>query len=445
MIDTPSIKLKQRRIKSLCIFSQNVSHNYLLTESILETRKDKFDIIFLQEPPWNIVRNTPSTTEPLSDKVVGAPIHLEWLYMVHSHKPRPRVMTYVHSCLQVMCPTLRHNLINSRDMQCLSLHTKDSNTLFLLNIYSDEDSGAIKLLDHLADTLPLITFMCGDFNCRSQIWDTLFPYDSHYANLLVEVTSCLGLSLASTLGAQTHFPFNRALNSSMIDLIFSLDNLPSPSVSVLPEEHLSSDHAPMTADLPLLLPEQAMHHKTLPKNSDEEATFLHDVCEGFRDLKDLPSSNITELDTLTFSLHARIVSAFEDNVKLSNIMCHSKLWWNLECSGSLALYRAHRSKENWSTFRNTTRRVKRAFFNEKIEEIANLNRRPWNLMSWVKARKLPAVDTICYEGSPCETPTQLWNGLQSMYNSAVDRPISAAINNYIPFPPPLRVDPIYLE
>jgi endonuclease/exonuclease/phosphatase family metal-dependent hydrolase len=140
-------------------------------------------------------------------------------------------------------------------MQCLSLHTKDSNTLFLLNVYSDDNSGAIKLLDRLADTLPLMTFMCGDFNCRSQIWDIFFPHNSHYVNLLVEVASCLGLSLASTPGVPTHFPFNRALNSSTIDLIFSSDNLPSPSVSVLPEERLSSDHAPMTADLPLLLPE----------------------------------------------------------------------------------------------------------------------------------------------------------------------------------------------
>jgi hypothetical protein len=100
----------------------------------------------------------------------------------------------------------------------------------------------------------------------------------------VEVASCLGLSLASTLGVLTHFPFNRALNSSTIDLIFSLDNLPSPIVSILPEEHLFSDHTPMMADLPLSSPEQAMGCKTLPKDSDEEATFLHNVCEGFREL-----------------------------------------------------------------------------------------------------------------------------------------------------------------
>jgi hypothetical protein len=127
------------------------------------------------------------------------------------------------------------------------------------------------------------------------------------------------------LGVPIHFPFNRALNSSKIDLMFSSDNLPSPTVFVLPEECLSSDHVPMMADLPLISPEQTLHHKTLPKNSNEKATFLHNICEGFKDLKDLPSSNVTELDALTFSLHTCIVSTFKDNVKLSNITCHSKL------------------------------------------------------------------------------------------------------------------------
>jgi hypothetical protein len=89
--------------------------------------------------------------------------------MVHPYKPCPHMLTYVHSCLQVMCPTLRCDFIDSRDIQVLSLQTKDSNTLYLLNVYLDNDSGAIKLLDHLTDSLPLITFMCGDFNCRSHI------------------------------------------------------------------------------------------------------------------------------------------------------------------------------------------------------------------------------------------------------------------------------------
>jgi hypothetical protein len=199
----------------------------------------------------------------------------------------------------------------------------------------------------------------------------------------------------------------------------------------MPEECHSSDYAPMIVNLPLISPEVAICHKTLPKDSDEEASFLYNVCKGFKDLKDLPSSNISELDFLTSFLHARIVSAFEDNVKLSNIMCHSKPWCNKDCFESLAMYQTHRTKENWYTFRNTTRCIKRVFFNQKIKKIATLNHRPWDLMSWVKARKLPAIDMIHYDDSPCETPAQLWNGLQNTYNSVADRLVPAMIDDYV--------------
>jgi hypothetical protein len=47
----------------------------------------------------------------------------------------------------MMHPTLRRDLVDSRDIQVLSLQTKDSETLYFINVYSDEDSGAIKLLD----------------------------------------------------------------------------------------------------------------------------------------------------------------------------------------------------------------------------------------------------------------------------------------------------------
>jgi hypothetical protein len=126
-------------------------------------------------------------------------------------------------------------------------------------------------------------------------------------------------------------------------------------------------------------------------------------------------------------------------------MRHSKPWWNKDCSESLASYWALRTIENWYAFRNTTRCVKRAFFNEKIKEIATLNCQPWDLMSWVKARKLPAIDVIHYEGSSCNMPAQLWNGLQSTYNSTVDRPISAVINNYIPESAPWEWIPFTLN
>jgi hypothetical protein len=107
-----------------------------------------------------------------------------------------------------MRPTLRRDMIDSRDIQVLSLQTKDGKTLFLLNVYLDDEFGAIKLLDHLTDSLPLLFYMGGNFNCRSRIWDQHSTHNSFHTNQLVEVTSSLGLSLASMPYVPTNFPFN---------------------------------------------------------------------------------------------------------------------------------------------------------------------------------------------------------------------------------------------
>ena len=35
----------------ICIYSQNVQKNYVLVDSLLESQKDLYDILFIQEPP----------------------------------------------------------------------------------------------------------------------------------------------------------------------------------------------------------------------------------------------------------------------------------------------------------------------------------------------------------------------------------------------------------
>ena len=61
------------------IYSQNVRKNYVLVDSLLESQ---YDILFIQEPPWNFIRFAPSTSSPGGQEVVGAPIHPEWTQVV---------------------------------------------------------------------------------------------------------------------------------------------------------------------------------------------------------------------------------------------------------------------------------------------------------------------------------------------------------------------------
>ena len=79
------------------IYSQNVRKNYVLLDSLLEFQKDLYDILFIQEPPWNFICFAPSTTASGGDKVVGAPIHPDWTQVVRSPTSLPLTTTMVNS------------------------------------------------------------------------------------------------------------------------------------------------------------------------------------------------------------------------------------------------------------------------------------------------------------------------------------------------------------
>ena len=60
------------------------------------------------------------------------------------------------------------------------------------------------------------------------------------------------------------------------------------------------------------------------------------------------------------------------------------------------------------------------------------NKRPWDLMNWIKKKSLPAIKPISYENHPCNTLPDLWQTLHNSYNSAENRPINNCFLNEIP-------------
>ena len=62
-------------LKSLKILSQNVHKNRLLTDTLLENKKD-FNILFIQEPPWSIICSILSSISKEEEEIVDAPNHL---------------------------------------------------------------------------------------------------------------------------------------------------------------------------------------------------------------------------------------------------------------------------------------------------------------------------------------------------------------------------------
>ena len=103
----------------LRIYSQDVQKNYVLVDSLLEFQKDLYDILFIQEPPWNFIQFAPSTSSPGGQEVISAPIHPEWTHVVRfpqDSEQTPRVMCFTHSRLSRFRFALRRDIVNHRDI-----------------------------------------------------------------------------------------------------------------------------------------------------------------------------------------------------------------------------------------------------------------------------------------------------------------------------------------
>ena len=126
-------------VGSFRIFCQNVNRNIALLDSILASSIDDFDIIFIQELPWWLVRNAPSGNSPEGEPVIGTAIHLDWGLIVHKSDlcnegaDNPRVAVYVHKHLKGLRPGYCWDLIDHWDILVFScyllLSTWTNNTL----------------------------------------------------------------------------------------------------------------------------------------------------------------------------------------------------------------------------------------------------------------------------------------------------------------------------
>ena len=152
----------------ICIYLQNVRKNYVLVDSLLESQKDLYNILFIQEPLWNFIQYTPSTSSPSGQEIVSAPIHPEWTQVVQfsqDSEQTPRVMCFIHSRLSRLCFALGRDIVDHRNIQLLSFFNRDR-CQFFMNVYSDDLHTAINFLSREALNIPNLLYMGGDFNIR---------------------------------------------------------------------------------------------------------------------------------------------------------------------------------------------------------------------------------------------------------------------------------------
>ena len=146
--------------------------------------------------------------------------------------------------------------------------------------------------------------------------------------------------------------------------------------SIHPEWHLSSDHASLTITISILDEFINTCKSTIQKNSIEEEQFVNDTISAIKNLDISNLSDILLLEKAINDSSKNVDNVWNKNAKLTNIMKHSKRWWDDNCSRDLKKYRSSKSLENWKSFHETVKNTKRTFFNLKIMEIANKKQGP---------------------------------------------------------------------
>ncbi|CAA7267579.1 unnamed protein product [Cyclocybe aegerita] len=376
------------------------------------------------------------------DEVIGAPKHPDWLQMVRIKEGEvPRVIAYVSTRLSRYRPAMRRDIVDHRDILVLSLFS-GGEALNLMNVYSDDQHTAIEHLAAHVHSLPFI-YMAGDFNCVSTTWDDYEHGESSTAISLQDTASQIGLEWARPSNhGPTRISPNPNQRSNVLDLVFLA---PSEILISMPrlEHNLQgpSDHVPICTDLDIGPELPGSGRRTIKPGSEAEKSFISDI---LWDLAAIPVAAPATKEGVE-ALADAIATAFSDawlvHSTKSKPTKRSKSWWTDECSETFGVYQLSRLLADYNKFKKACKDAKQDFFDERIAEIATSRKRPWDLMEWVKQRKLPPCEAIRNGDQPCHDMDDLWDALHGTYNSASGHEYDASVLDELP-DEPVRPDHI---
>ncbi|CAA7264637.1 unnamed protein product [Cyclocybe aegerita] len=321
------------------------------------------------------------------DEVIGTPKHPNWLQMMRIKEGEvPRVITYVSTRLSCYRPAMRHDIVDHHDILILSLF-----------------SGAIEHLTAHVHSLPPFIYMAGDFNCVSTTWDDYEHGKSSTAISLWDTASQIGLEWARPSNhGPTRISPNPNQRSNVLDLVFLA---PSEILISMPrlEHDLQgpSDHVPICTDLDIGPEPPGSGRRTIKPGSEAEKSFISEI---LWDLVAVPVAAPATKEGIE-ALADAITTAFSDawlaHLTESKPTKRSKSWWTDECSETFGVYQLSHSLTDYNKFKKACKDAKCDFFDERIAEIATSHKRPWDLMEWVKQRKLPPCEAIRNGDQPC--------------------------------------------
>ena len=139
-----------------------------------------------------------------------------------------------------------------------------------MNIYSDLLHSALKYLKDTEVNIDNVLLITGDFNIRNSLWDLSFPFHSSIYDDLIIIADLFNLVLLTpTNSCPTRYSDMAGESNLTINLMFlhyGLSELNYYSIHL--ENHLSSDHAPLSIDI-LIFEEVILTSKLLipPKSN----------------------------------------------------------------------------------------------------------------------------------------------------------------------------------
>jgi len=196
----------------------------------------------------------------------------------------------------------------------------------------------------------------------------------------------------------------------VIDLVFLLPNNTGFGQHTLYSEICKpSDHVPLIIEIGIGEVNTDINIWSIKKDSEKEKEFISLLVQGIQSLDTSAIRSQANLEASVQQLVNIFENAWNTHSKQKRITKYSNEWWNQDCTDGLNKYRESGDLKHWKEFKSVVCIVKRKFFDNKIHEIASSNKRPWDLMSWVRKKSLPAIESISYENHPCNTLPNLWN------------------------------------
>ena len=272
-------------IRKLRIFSQNVRKNSLITNVILETLSH-FNIILIQELPWSEIWKVPSSTNCDSEPLTGTCHHPNWIAFARppsNCNDSPRAISYINIRLSPLRFLLHKDIFDHHNINLISFINNGS-CHYILNIYSDSSHSALKYLKDTEVNISNVLLMTGDFNIRDSLWDPSFPHYSSISDNLILIANSFGLTLSKpTNPGPTRFSDTNRESNSVIDLMFlRCNSVELDNHSILSDSRLSSDHAPLSIEIPI--GDEIIHSSRciIPPRSEQEKGFIEDIISNLK-------------------------------------------------------------------------------------------------------------------------------------------------------------------